>query len=91
MNLIRTEFRGTIFTITGSRDLTMKEFITTSTINFYFIQSKFLKTALTLNDFIHSEGWFWFWVNPINLIGSLLFTFHPTGAREAHLRSFFSI
>jgi len=35
MNLIRTEFRSTIFPIAGASDLAMKEFITSGTINLY--------------------------------------------------------
>ena len=74
MDLIRPEFRGTVFTIAGASDLAMKELITSRTINLYFIQREIIGTTMTPNDFIGREGWWGgFWVNPINL-GSFLFS-----------------
>jgi hypothetical protein len=74
MDLIRPEFRGTVFTIAGASDLAMKELITSRTINLYFIQREKFETAVALNDFIGREGWWGrFWMNPINL-GSFLFS-----------------
>jgi hypothetical protein len=73
MDLIRPEFRGTVFTIAGASDLAMKELITSRTINLYFIQREKFETSVALNDFIGREGWFRFWMNPINL-GSFLFS-----------------
>ena len=72
MNLIRPEFRGTVFSIAGASDLAVKELITSRAINLYFIQGKMTETTMALNDFIGREGWGRFGVNPINL-GSLLF------------------
>jgi len=82
MNLIRTEFRCTMFSIAGASDLAMKEFITTSTINLYFTQREIIETTMTLNDFIGREGWWGrFRMNPINP-RSLLFPLDPLC--EAH-------
>ena len=74
MNLIRPEFRGTVFSIAGASDLAMKELITSRTINLYFIEREIIGTTMTPNDFIGREGWWGrFRVNPINL-GSFLFS-----------------
>ena len=82
MDLIRPEFRSTVFPIAGASDLAVKELITSRTINLYFIQRELLETTVALNDFIGREGWRGgFGVNSINL-RSLLFSLDPLC--EAH-------
>ena len=67
MDLIRPEFRSTMFSIAGASDLAVKEFITSRAINLYFIQREIFETAVTLNHFIGRESrWGGFGVNPIN-------------------------
>ena len=67
MDLIRPEFRSTMFSIAGSGDLAMKELITSRTINLQLIKREIFGTTMTPNDFIGRESrWFWFRMNPIN-------------------------
>ena len=90
MNLIRPEFRGTVFSIAGASDLAMKELITSRTINLYFIQRENFETAVTPNDFIGREGWWCgFGLNPINL-GSFLFSLDTLCEAHDCLSKFFS-
>ena len=67
MDLIRPEFRSTMFSIAGSGDLAMKELITSRTINLQLIKREIFGTTMTPNDFIGRERWWGrFRVNPIN-------------------------
>ena len=82
MNLIRTEFRSTMFSIAGASDLAVKEFITSRTINLQLLQREMIETTVTLNHFIGREGWRGrFGMNPINP-RSFLFPLDPLC--EAH-------
>ena len=89
MDLIRTEFRSTVFPIAGASDLAVKELITSRTIDLYFIQREMLETTVALNDFIGREGWWGrFWMNPINL-GSFLFSLDTLCEAHDCLSKFF--